>query len=282
MTADVQVFFDGLLTEPRLDHAECLAVHPDGSIWCGGERGQIFRVQDGKIEQVASTDGFCLGLAFDAAANLYVCDLAHAAVFRLDAVTGELTRFADGAAGRRFVGPNFAAIDGAGRIYVTDNGVAGTPGPGVFAFDASGVGELWHAGPFDFANGLALSADDRTLYVAETWARRILAVPVGADGSADTPRVVVELPGMLPDGLAVDRSGQLYVGCYEPSRIVRVDPTAGTWETVAEDPDGHLLCHPTNLAFHGELLLAANLGRWHLSSVHVGDIGLPLAPFRGR
>ncbi len=55
-----KVFYDGLLTEPRLDHPEGLAVHRDGSIWCGGERGQIYRIEpDGSsMEQVASTGGF--------------------------------------------------------------------------------------------------------------------------------------------------------------------------------------------------------------------------------
>ena len=36
-----EVFYDGLFTEPMLDHPEGLAVHRDGSVWCGGERGQI-------------------------------------------------------------------------------------------------------------------------------------------------------------------------------------------------------------------------------------------------
>ncbi len=35
-TSAASVFFDGLLTEPRLDHPEGLAVHKDGSVWCGG------------------------------------------------------------------------------------------------------------------------------------------------------------------------------------------------------------------------------------------------------
>ena len=50
-----KVFYDGLLTEPRLDHPEGLAVHRDGSIWCGGERGQIYRIEpDGSsMEQIA-------------------------------------------------------------------------------------------------------------------------------------------------------------------------------------------------------------------------------------
>src|SRR5918992_1523961 len=54
------VFYDGLLTDPRLDLPEGLAVHRDGSVWCGEERGQIYRIEaDGSsIEQVSSSAGF--------------------------------------------------------------------------------------------------------------------------------------------------------------------------------------------------------------------------------
>ncbi|TDE09929.1 SMP-30/gluconolactonase/LRE family protein [Jiangella asiatica] len=276
----IEVFFDGLLSEPRLDHPEGVAVHPDGSVWCGGERGQIYRIEDGRIEQVASTGGFCLGLAFDSQANLYVCDLAHAALFRLPAHSDRPERFADGADGRRFVGPNFPAVDAADRVLVSDNGHADRAGPGIFAFEPDGAGRLWHAGPFHFANGLAFDADDTVLYVAETWARRVTAIDVRPDGSAGRSHVVVELPGMLPDGLAVDARGRLVVTCYEPSRLLSVDPNTGDWSVLAEDPDAHLLCHPTNAAFQGDALLVANLGRWHLSRIPGVGTGLPLPAFR--
>lgn len=66
------VFFDRTLTDPQLDHPEGVAVHRDGSVWCGGERGQIFRIDpDGaSVEEVASTGGFCLRMAFDRADDL--------------------------------------------------------------------------------------------------------------------------------------------------------------------------------------------------------------------
>jgi sugar lactone lactonase YvrE len=78
---------------------------------------------------------------------------------------------------------------------------------------------------------------------------------------------VAELPGTVPDGLAFGPDGLLYVGCYEPSQILRIGRD-GSVEVVAHDPTAHLLCHPTNLAFRGDgMLIAANLGRWHLTAV---------------
>jgi gluconolactonase len=122
-TGAARVFYDGLLTDPRLDHPEGLAVHRDGSVWCGGERGQIYRItaNGSSIEQVTSTDGFCLGMAFDSEDNLFVCDLKHAAVMKLDARSEKLERFADGVDGHALRIPNFPAFDAEGRMYVSDS-----------------------------------------------------------------------------------------------------------------------------------------------------------------
>jgi gluconolactonase len=275
-----EVFFDGTLTDPQLDHPEGLAVHPDGSIWCGGERGQIYRLDpDGTtLVEVASTGGFCLGMAFDGEArNLLVCDLKHRAVFRLDTTTGRVERFADGAPGRPFSIPNYPAFDAAGDLYVSDSHGFRDPGPGIFRVDPDGRSELWYGGTMNFANGLALSPDGRFVYASETFGYTVSRVAVRDDGSADEREVVAELPGWLPDGLAFDADGRLYVGCYEPSQVVRVDPD-GSVQVLYRDWEAHTLAHPTNLAFRGTDLFTANLGRWHLTRIAVGVPGLPLPP----
>lgn len=279
----MRIFCDGATSEPRLSHPEGVAIHRDGSVWCGGERGEIYRIaaDGGSREVVASTSGFCLGVAFDADDNLFVCDLAHAAVFRLDTRTGELARFADGVPGHRFVTPNFPAFDRAGRLYVSDSGDPAGPGPGILRFTPDGTGELWHPGPFAFANGLAFTPDGGTLYVVETWRHAITAIEVSPGGDPGTSRDVAVLPGVLPDGLAVAADGTVYIACYEPSQIMRIRPGDGPGavaEVVAADPTAHLLCHPTNIAFRGTALISANLGRWHLTEIEVGQTGLPLPP----
>jgi sugar lactone lactonase YvrE len=246
----MRVLVDGL------DHPEGVAVAQDGSVWCGGEAGQIYRVDAdaGTFEQVASTGGFCLGLAFDAHGALFVCDVKHGAVFKL---TDRLERFAEG-----FRNPNALAFDADGTLYVSESRAQGDPGPGLFRFAPDGSGGLWHDEPLHFANGLALR--DGWLYVAETWAHAVVRVPL-AGGRRE---VVAQLGGVLPDGLAFDDHGRLYVACYEPSQILRIDPD-GSVHTVAHDPTAHLLCHPTNVAFRGTELIAANLGRWHLTAIEV-------------
>jgi gluconolactonase len=275
----VSVFFDGTLSDPQLDHPEGLAVHRDGSVWCGGERGQIFRVDpDGTgVEEVASTGGFCLGMAFGGDDDLFVCDLKHAAVFRVETRTGRVARFADGAPGHRLRVPNSPAFDAQGRLSVSDSHQFDRPGQGVFRFEPDGRGELWYGQDLTFANGLAVAPDGRHLYVAETFANRVSRIAIADDGSAGECAQVAATPGAWPDGLAFDVAGDLYVGCYEPSQVLRVDPE-GRVEVLFREWSAHLLAHPTNLAFRGTTMFTANLGRWHLTRLEVGAEGLALPP----
>jgi gluconolactonase len=275
----VSVFFDGALHDPQLDHPEGVAVHPDGSVWCGGEKGQIFRVDpDGtSLEAVASTDGFCLGMAFDRTGeHLVVCDQKHAAVFRLEVATGRVARFSDGGPDRPFRIPNYPAFAPDGSLYVSDSHTfPATPGPGVYRIEQDGRGELWYDRDVTFANGLAVAPDGSALYVAETFASNVFRIPIREDGSAGDREEVAHVPGSLPDGLAFDIDENLYVGCYEPSHVLRIDP-AGAVDVLWHDVTAHTLAHPTNIAFRGSTLFTANLGRWHITRIEVGIEGIPL------
>jgi sugar lactone lactonase YvrE len=257
-----RVFHDGTLSRPQLDHPECVAVAPDGAVWCGGEHGQIYRISpDGaELRQVASTDGFVLGVAFAPdGRRLYACDLAHRAVFTVDTESGAVEKFTDGG-DRPFVTPNFPAVAPDGTVYVSDSNAQGEPGGGVYRFAPDGTGGLWCAAALNFANGLALAAD--AVYVVESFLPGISRIPF----ATGVPEPVVTLPGTVPDGIAFGPDGRLYVGCYEPSQVLRVEAD-GTVTTVLADPTAHLLCHPTNLAFRGDELFTSNLGRWHVTVI---------------
>lgn len=275
--SSASVWFDATVGPVRLNHPEGIAVAVDGAIWCGGDTGEIFRIDpDGAgIELMATTGGFTLGLAFDARGRLFTCDLAHQAVFCFDPVTRVLARFAGGDGSINV--PNFPAVDvQRNRLFVSDSRPAGNEGPSVWAFDLdSGAGGVWHAPSLNFANGLALSPDRNWLYVVETFARQIRRIPILADGSAGAAEVFVAGIERLPDGIAFDAKGNLFIACYEPSRIFRVSP-AGELELFIDDPEAHLFCHPTNCAFRGTDLFTANLGRWHITKIDAGVAGAPL------
>lgn len=95
-----------------------------------------------------------------------------------------------------------------------------------------------------YANGVALTADGGTLYVSEHLARRVLAFDVGPDGRLSRQRVFVALDDLVgvdrerswevgPDGLAVDREGNLYVAEYGAGRVLIVGPDRRLEATVA-------------------------------------------------
>lgn len=262
--AAARIFCDGV------DHPEGVAVHPDGSVWCGGEAGQVYRIApDGaSLEvRVEPSGGFTAALAFGPDGLLYYVDIGQRAVLRLDPAGGGEEPLVSGSLdGHELRIPNAIAFDGDGNLFLTESWSAAEPGPGVFRIDPGGRGELWSSGPFLFANGVAVAPDGGAVYVAETWSRRVTRIPVLADGSAGRPELYADLPGTLPDGLGFGPDGLLYVACYQPSQVIRIEAD-GEPVVLVRDDDAMLLAHPTNIAFRGQTAFLANLGRWHIAAV---------------
>ena len=262
-----EILYDGMLREPRLLHPEGVAIGPDGWIWCSSEMGQLLRIPpDGsQLEEVATTGGFTLGIAFEADIALYACDVWNSAVFRLELASRRLARFTQ--PGIKV--PNYPVVDTKRRrLLVSDSYAMDESGPGVWSYPLDGgAGFLWYNQPMELANGMALGPDGDSLYVVETWARRVTRIAFLRDGRPGAVEPFVEdLPG-LPDGIAFDGAGDLFVGCYEPSRVLRVSDGGRRTEVYIEDPTSHRLSHPTNIAFDGASLYTANLGRWHITRI---------------
>ena len=273
--SDVSIFADGL------DHPECIAVHPDGSVWAGGEAGQIYRIAaDGSsVEEIARTGGFVQGLAFSPGATwLAACDPPNKCVWKLDMGSGKLEKFAGGAGGHTFNIPNYAAFDASGRLYVSESGAFRQVNGKILRFDPGGTGEIWQEGPFNFANGLSLSPGGDYLYVACTWLPGVERITIEPNGAAGKREVYCVLPRTCPDGLAFDAAGNLYVSCYAPNAIFQVNPQQEV-RLVVDDWEAHTLSNPTNIAFGGtdfRQLFVANLGRWHISRIPMPLEGLKL------
>jgi gluconolactonase len=262
-----------------LDHPEGVAVAADGTVWAGGEAGQIYRIREGKPEQVASTGGFVLGLALDAGGVVYACDTARREVLVVEPGTGSINTLSGGAPGAPFRNPNFPAFDAAGNLYVTDSGGWKADDGDIKVIRPDGSTEVWSRDLPHFPNGCCLSSDGTALLVIESLGRPgVSRIPIEADGSAGRPERVCDLPGSVPDGLAVDEDGGLFVACYRPDRVYYVD-AAGRVEIYAEDPEGTVLAAPTNVVFTGRdrrTLVIGSLGRWHLAAARVDVAGVPL------
>jgi gluconolactonase len=251
-----------------LDHPESVFVNPDGTVYAGGEAGQIYRIgPDGEQVQVGSTGGNLLGLVVDGDGDVHCCDCAQAAVFRVTP-TGEVSVRSRGTAERAMRFPNHPVFDAAGNLYVSDSCSYWQPEGCIFRITPDDETEVFHAGPFHYPNGVAIDPSQRWLYVAQSPAWNIVRVPLDRkDGPIEE---VFTLPEhTIPDGMFFDSEGVLLVGCYRPDQVIACHP-GGKVEVVIRDRTAELVLAPTNVFPHAGKIYIANLGGYHISVVETG------------
>ncbi len=211
-----------------LQHAEGVCWSPvDQMLYAGGEGGQLYRfgLEGGTFETVCTVpDGSMLGLALDGEGAAYVCDVGNGCVQRITA-DGHVSQY-----GGEIGYPNFPVFDGDGRLWVSDSGDWGRASGGIVRIDPDGATQRVLDG-LHFANGLALHGG--WLYVVESTWPRVIRVPL----SGGVPEPVVVFDRAVPDGLAFDAEGGLWIGCWQPNRVYRLDPD-GTLDVVVDDWSG--------------------------------------------
>jgi gluconolactonase len=256
-----------------LDHPECIAFERDGYLWAGGEAGQVYRIDpEGKVETVAVLGGFTGGMALSPLDHaLYVCN-PSLGIVRVD-VSGQHSVFATGAVGHTMICPNYPVFDRRGRLYVSDSGNWKKRNGFLLRFEPDRAGCVL-AGPLGYANGLALAADERSLFLVESDTDLIYRFELSPDGAAGRREVYAEQVGRLPDGLTLDEAGNLYVACYASDDIWRISP-AREKIRLAWDHHAILLSRPTNLAWGGvdrDVLYVANLGRTTITRAQLSGV----------
>ena len=263
----------------ELDHPEAVAWGPDGKVYAGGEAGQAYRIdlEANTCEIFANTGGFLLGLAHDAAANTYACDMGRQAVVKITP-DGTVSNYAEGTTDQKMRVPNYPVFDRDGNLYVSDSGEWGDQDGFIWRIKPGGEAEIWDRQASGFTNGMCLGPDGRSLYVVESTTPLISRIPINADRTAGQREVVVELPRNVPDGVAFDVDGNLYISLYNPNIIYKYD-TQGKLTVLYDDWEQLVLIAPTNIAFGGtdmKTLLIASLCGWNITTAAMDIAGLPV------
>lgn len=180
---------------------------------------RIVRVAaDGAISDFMKPSGAANGLVFDAAGNLYACQGGARRVVKIGAQDGKVEPLCETYDGKPLNSPNDLALDGHGGLYFTDPRYGqdmkiDQPCMGVYYVNAKGQTTRVisdRARP----NGILVSSDHKTLYVAEPNTRELWAYPIQSAGQLGDGKLIftgdAQLDGGGPDGMALDAQGNLY------------------------------------------------------------------------
>jgi sugar lactone lactonase YvrE len=104
-------------------------------------------------------------------------------------------------------------VNGRGNIYLNVIGLgflAGEPPtPGIIALVTPDGAAREVAGDLEFPNGMVITPDNSTLIISESFAGRLTAFDIAADGSLSNRRAWAE--GLGPDGICMDADGAVWV-----------------------------------------------------------------------
>ena len=236
------------------------ALDRDGSILFSdiGNRIMRFDPKTGKTTVFREPSGRANGMIFDSTGRLIVAEGANSGGGRRVSITerdGRIRTLADNYDNKRFNSPNDVTVDSRGRVYVSDPRYVGNEPrelkfEGVFLIDFQGFVIPLVTSAYK-PNGLALSPDEKTLYISDNGARRrvLIAAERGPTGKVASTKVIHDFgSGRGIDGMTVTTDG----------RIVAAAGSGGKAGAIVLSPAGKILAtiptpeDPANVEFGGE------------------------------
>jgi gluconolactonase len=175
--------------------------------------GRIFRLAPGgDVQLFAEYDGFPNGLKIHRDGRIFIADRLRG-LLQLDPVTRGVEPCLEAGPAGPFLGLNDLTFADNGDLYFTDQGQTGMDDPRGRLFRLDTGGQLTCLlDNIPSPNGLVLTPDQNYLLLAVTRANCIWRVPLTADGGTAKVGVFIQLSGGVgPDGLAMDRDGNLAI-----------------------------------------------------------------------
>jgi sugar lactone lactonase YvrE len=220
----------GLVESPRW--------HRDGLYFSDWSAGEVLKVRpDGDGEVVARVKSLPLCTAFLPDGRLVIVSSRDGLLLRLEP-DGSLVTHAN--LGRP--GWNDIVADGRGNVYVNGAGFDPTAGeafrPGQVSHVAADGTVRQVADDIAFPNGMAVTADNATLIVADSYRRQLVAFDIAGDGGLGGRRVWADLGDAAPDGICVDAENAVWYAEVPGQRCARVAEGGAELQTVPLDRGG--------------------------------------------
>jgi sugar lactone lactonase YvrE len=220
----------GLVESPRW--------HGDRLYFSDWSAGEVVTVDmKGQSEVVARVDSLPLCTAFLPDGRLLIVSSGDGRLLRLES-DGSLVTQAE--LGRP--GWNDIVADGLGHVYVNGAGFNPMSGdefkPGSVSLVAADGSVREVADDIAFPNGMAVTADNSTLIVADSYRHNLLAFDIGPDGGLSGRRVWADVGDGVPDGIAVDAQNSVWYADVPNQRCVRVGEGGAVRQVVHLDRGG--------------------------------------------
>ncbi|WP_239062935.1 SMP-30/gluconolactonase/LRE family protein [Streptomyces sp. SID13031] len=196
----------------------------DGRLWLANwGTGEVLAVSpdDGKSEVIATVPPETIPYSIDWTPDGTLLLIAGTTLYHQH--NGELVPSADLSGLADMF--NEIVVDSRGNVFV-NGGWFDFNQPGVVVVVTPDGRARQVADGIRFGNGMAITADDSTLIVAESYACDLAAFDIGADGSLSNRRVWADLQGGHPDGICLDADGAAWYADVPAQRCVRVQEAA--------------------------------------------------------
>lgn len=286
-----------------IDRPEDVVVSKAGRVFASDHQCAVAEIfADGSFKRLGPKGGAPNGINMDPQgriliANFGIYDREEGPLQRFDLATGLHETLVAEVDGKRLTSANYPVMDRDGNIWCANSTHAetwpqaldGRTDGFIFVLRPDGSANIVAEG-LKFPNGMALSADHKTLYCAQTSGADVMAFDILPGGKLGAGRRYgpqlgalqdPSVPGVDPhslgytDGVGMDAEGNLWVCLPAADKVVAITPSLEV-VTVIHDLKGDTVNHPTNVTWGGP-----DLKDLYIGSIRAGYVLKARSPVAG-